>query len=76
MNLPEFNLFSDKSARIFLIFPCICPNFHGFPNVPWFPPPAPCLVRLCFPHIEIRISEFRVPMGLENCGKNFEPLES
>jgi hypothetical protein len=30
MKLPEFNLFSDKSARIFLIFPSICPNFHGF----------------------------------------------
>ena len=32
MKLPEFNLFSDKSARIFLIFPSICPNFHGFPK--------------------------------------------
>ena len=30
MKLPEFNLFSDKSARILL--PSICPNFHGFPN--------------------------------------------
>jgi hypothetical protein len=43
MKLPELNLFSDKSARIFLIFPSICPNFHGFPN--WgggqLPPPAP-----------------------------------
>jgi hypothetical protein len=28
--LPEFNLFSDKSARILLIFPSICPNLHGF----------------------------------------------
>ena len=27
----EFNLFSDKFARIFFIFPSICPNFHGFP---------------------------------------------
>ena len=32
MKLPEFNLWSDKSARIFLIFPSICPNFHGFPK--------------------------------------------
>ena len=32
MKLPEFNLFCDKSARIFLIFPSICPNFHGFPK--------------------------------------------
>jgi hypothetical protein len=32
MKFPEFNLFSDKSARIFLIFPSICPNFHGFPK--------------------------------------------
>jgi hypothetical protein len=33
MQLPEFNgLFSDKSARIFLIFSSICPNFHGFQN--------------------------------------------
>jgi hypothetical protein len=30
MKLPEFNLFSDKSAQIFLIFPSICPNFHSF----------------------------------------------
>jgi hypothetical protein len=30
MELAEFNLFSDKSDRIFLIFPSICPNFHGF----------------------------------------------
>jgi hypothetical protein len=49
MKLPEFNLISDKSARIFLIFPSICPNFHGFPKF-WGascpPPPAPCLVRL------------------------------
>jgi hypothetical protein len=34
MKLPEFNLFSDKSARIFLIFPSICPNFDGFPCPP------------------------------------------
>ena len=33
MKLPEFNLFSDNSARIFLIFPIICPKFHGFPKV-------------------------------------------
>ena len=33
MRLPEFNLFSDKSTRIFLIFPSICPNFHGFINL-------------------------------------------
>jgi hypothetical protein len=26
-------------ARIFLIFPSICPNFHGFPK---FAPPPPC----------------------------------
>ena len=32
MKLPEFNIFCDKSARIFLIFPSICPNFHGFPK--------------------------------------------
>jgi hypothetical protein len=32
MKSPEFNLFSDKSARIFLIFPTVCPNFHGFPK--------------------------------------------
>ena len=32
MKLPDFNLFSDKSALIFLIFPSICPNFYGFPN--------------------------------------------
>jgi hypothetical protein len=32
MILPEFNLFSDKSARIFLIFPSICLNFRGFPK--------------------------------------------
>jgi hypothetical protein len=46
MKLPEFNLFSDKSARIFLIFPSISPEF------PWFSeigrgravaaPPVPC----------------------------------
>ena len=30
LKLPEFHLFCDKSARIFLIFPSICPNFHGF----------------------------------------------
>ena len=30
MKLPEFNLFCDKSARIFLIFLSICPNFNGF----------------------------------------------
>jgi hypothetical protein len=29
MKLPELNLFSDESARIFLIFLCIC---HGFPK--------------------------------------------
>ena len=43
MKLPEFNLISDKSARIFLIFPSICPNFHGFPKF-WgasCPPPCP-----------------------------------
>ena len=43
MKLLEFNLFSDKSARIFLIFPSICPSFHVFQN--WegdsCPPPAP-----------------------------------
>jgi hypothetical protein len=35
MKLPEFtsNLFSDKSALIFLIFNSICPNFHGFPKL-------------------------------------------
>jgi hypothetical protein len=37
MKLPEFNLFSDKSARIFLIFPSICLNVHGSVA----PPPAP-----------------------------------
>jgi hypothetical protein len=31
MKLPEFKLFSDKSAQFFLIFPNICPNFYGFP---------------------------------------------
>ena len=30
MKLPEFNLFSNKSAQIFLFFSKICPNFHGF----------------------------------------------
>ena len=30
MKLPEFNLFSDKSARIFLIF------FQHLPKFPWF----------------------------------------
>jgi hypothetical protein len=50
VKLPEFNLFADKSARIFLNFPSICPNFHGFPKIfggavaPRLPP---CLVRLC-----------------------------
>jgi hypothetical protein len=40
-SLPEFcpNIFSDKSARIFLIFSSLCPNFHGFPKLG-------CLVRL------------------------------
>ena len=33
MKLPEFNLFSDTSARIFLISSSICPNFHGFPKL-------------------------------------------
>jgi hypothetical protein len=32
VKLPEFNLFADKSAGIFLNFPSICPNFHGFPK--------------------------------------------
>jgi hypothetical protein len=44
MKLPEFNLFSDKSARIFLIFSSICPNFHGFPQLgggEQLPPPLP-----------------------------------
>ena len=43
MKLPEFNLFSDKSARMFLIFPSICPNFHGFPKLGGgqLPPPLP-----------------------------------
>jgi hypothetical protein len=27
---PEFSIFSDKFARMFLIFPSTCPNFHGF----------------------------------------------
>ena len=42
MKLPEFNLFFDKSARIFLIFPSICPNLRGA-----VAPLFPCLVRLC-----------------------------
>ena len=33
MKLPEFNLFSDESARIFLIFLSICPNFHGLSKI-------------------------------------------
>jgi hypothetical protein len=32
MKWPDFNIFSDKSARIFLISPSVCPNFHGFPK--------------------------------------------
>ena len=34
-SLPKFcpNIFSDKSARIFLIFSSLCPNFHGFPKL-------------------------------------------
>ena len=49
MKLPEFNLFSDKSVRIFFIFPSICPNFHGFPKFGGGQPPPlapPCQVRL------------------------------
>jgi hypothetical protein len=47
IKLPEFNLFSDKSARIFLIFPSICLNFRGFPKLGGGAvPPDPCLVRL------------------------------
>ena len=42
MKLPEFNLFSDKSARIFLIFSSICPNFHGFPKFLGAVAPPPC----------------------------------
>jgi hypothetical protein len=30
MKASKFNLFSDKSARIYLIFPSIFPNLHGF----------------------------------------------
>ena len=30
MKLPDFKLFSDKSARIVFIFPSNCQNFHGF----------------------------------------------
>jgi hypothetical protein len=30
MKKTDFNIFSDKSARMFLIFPSVCPNFHGF----------------------------------------------
>ena len=44
IKLPEFNLFSDKSSRIFLIFPNICQNFHGFTKFVGAvapPPPAP-----------------------------------
>jgi hypothetical protein len=43
MKPPEFNLFSDKSAWIFLIFPSICLNFHGFPKFGGgqFPPCPP-----------------------------------
>ena len=32
MKKTDFNIFSDKSARMFLIFPSVCPNFHGFPK--------------------------------------------
>jgi hypothetical protein len=34
-NHAEFNIFSEKSARSFLIFPSIFPNFYdyGFPNL-------------------------------------------
>ena len=46
MKLPKFNLFSDKSAGIFLIFSGICPNFHGFPKIGGGGA-APCLARLC-----------------------------
>jgi hypothetical protein len=30
MKLPDFKLFSDKSAQIVFIFPSNCQNFHGF----------------------------------------------
>jgi hypothetical protein len=39
---PEFNLFSNKSARMFLIFPS--PNFHGFPIERGFRLSGRCIV--------------------------------
>jgi hypothetical protein len=42
MQLHEFNLFSDKSVQIILIFPSICLNFHVFQNLGGSCPPPSC----------------------------------
>ena len=47
MQLHEFNLFSDKSVQILLIFPSICLNFHVFQNLGGScPPPLPASSKL------------------------------
>jgi hypothetical protein len=47
MKLREFNLFSDKSAQIFLIFPQHLPEFPWFSKLGGGGAVAPCLVRPC-----------------------------
>ena len=51
MKLPEFNPFSDKSARILLIFRSICLNFHVFQNFGGSPPPPPAPLS-CTPMVK------------------------
>ena len=51
MKLPEFNLFSDKSARIFLIFSSISPNFYGFPKFGGTVPPPPHLPPVSYAYV-------------------------
>jgi hypothetical protein len=60
MKLPEFNLFSDKSVRIFFIFPSICPEFPRFSKI-WggSPPPLPRPVRYAY-GLSARVSKLTV----------------
>ena len=58
MKLPEFNLFSDKSARIFLILSSICPNFHGFPK--FWGAVAPPLPPVSYAYDKFSFSSFAI----------------